>query len=63
MMPSATENVLESFALNVMVRWDINVSHVAAVHGEDGHFDNSHDSMCWFLNLHTHMMYSIRVTP
>ena len=57
MMSFSTVIVLESFALNVVVRWDINVSHVAAIHGDDANFDNSQDPKCWLLNLHTHIMY------
>ena len=57
MMSFSTVIVLESFALIEVVRWDINVSHVAAVHGDDAHFDINQDPMCWLLNLHTHIMY------
>ena len=42
MMFFSTVIVLESFALIDVVRWGINVSHIAA-NGDDAHYDNSHD--------------------
>ena len=46
MMSFSTVIALESFALIDVVRWDINVSHIAAVHGDDAHFYNNLDSIC-----------------
>ena len=40
-MSFSTVIVLESFGLVEMVRWGINVSHVAA-NGDDAHYENKY---------------------
>ena len=55
MMSFSTVIALESFALIDVVRCGINVSHVAA-NGDDVHFDNNQDPMCWMLKFHTHII-------
>ena len=61
-MSFSTVIVLERLALIDVIRWDINVYHVAAVHGDDAHFYNNLDSKCWLLNLRIYILFPIHNT-
>ncbi len=50
MMSFSMVIVLESFALIDVVRWGINVRHIAA-NGDDARFDNSQNPICKMLIL------------
>lgn len=61
-MSFSTVIVLEPFALIDVVRWGINVSHIAA-NGDDAYIDYSKEPNFWMLKLHTQFLCHFFVIP